>query len=290
MSKLNYQETFNNLLKIEKSDIKVMSITIEPLFRIADTIDVYKDDNLAHQYGIVVAGIAINPISLKPFIVIDSIFDRLSTRTKLFVLYHELGHYQNGDFTLPRKKNSIINSISEAINYKLKYPEREVLADYYAMEKMDSFTDVIDSIHEMYDVIEKALTRKDNSKETNKSLKLLMSLKPKRVRDLTKMFQDGPYYINEGPKQYDDVLEIESFEYKAEPIVCDNPSATLKLEKTDIEDTSIVFRVSENELLKLAGNGDIYVKGKMIENDKQVVDALRELIQSSNKMNQIEQE
>jgi hypothetical protein len=65
----------------------------------------------------------------------------------------------------------------------------------------------------------------------------------------------------------------------------------LEFEPTDPEpagqatpdDGSIDFHVNDNtekriELLSLKRNGDIYVKGKLIENDKEVVDALREWV------------
>jgi hypothetical protein len=43
--------------------------------------------------------------------------------------------------------------------------------------------------------------------------------------------------------------------------------------------TNIVFRVRDDEeILKLDANGDIYVRGELAENDKQVVDALREYL------------
>jgi hypothetical protein len=35
---------------------------------------------------------------------------------------------------------------------------------------------------------------------------------------------------------------------------------------------------AEREILKLCENGDIFVKGKLAENDKEVVDALREFL------------
>ena len=50
------------------------------------------------------------------------------------------------------------------------------------------------------------------------------------------------------------------------------------------EEQSITFNVSNcDEILKLEANGDILVKGKLIENDKQVVDALREFIKVTKK-------
>lgn len=47
----------------------------------------------------------------------------------------------------------------------------------------------------------------------------------------------------------------------------------LKMER----DTSLFeIRNEYNELLRFERNGDIFVKGKLIENDKEVVDAFRE--------------
>lgn len=45
-------------------------------------------------------------------------------------------------------------------------------------------------------------------------------------------------------------------------------------------DGEISFSVPgyKGEVLKLAANGDIFVKGKLIENDKEVVEALRYFI------------
>ena len=45
-----------------------------------------------------------------------------------------------------------------------------------------------------------------------------------------------------------------------------------------LKNNDIVFLANEIEMLKLCGNGDILVKGKLIENDKEVVSALRGFI------------
>jgi hypothetical protein len=52
------------------------------------------------------------------------------------------------------------------------------------------------------------------------------------------------------------------------------------MEQTAVECNTINFysEVQETPILKLCANGDIFVKGKLIENDKEVVDALREFI------------
>jgi hypothetical protein len=39
------------------------------------------------------------------------------------------------------------------------------------------------------------------------------------------------------------------------------------------------------EILKLCENGDIFVKGKLVENDKEVVDAMREFLNSQGCLN-----
>lgn len=44
-------------------------------------------------------------------------------------------------------------------------------------------------------------------------------------------------------------------------------------------DGDICFAVRDHEaIIKLKANGDIYVKGKLIENDKELVQALREFL------------
>lgn len=57
----------------------------------------------------------------------------------------------------------------------------------------------------------------------------------------------------------------------------------LKLvEFKDLERNTIVFSVdkNQNEILKLCPNGDIFVKGRLAENDKEVVNALKEWLNS----------
>ena len=48
------------------------------------------------------------------------------------------------------------------------------------------------------------------------------------------------------------------------------------------EDTDIVFYSNDaEEILRLCDNGDIYVHGHLAENDKDVVDGLREFLKRS---------
>jgi cytosine/adenosine deaminase-related metal-dependent hydrolase len=49
-----------------------------------------------------------------------------------------------------------------------------------------------------------------------------------------------------------------------------------------LEQNTIFFMKDKgaSEVLKLCENGDIFVKGRLAENDKEVVDALREFLKS----------
>ncbi len=61
----------------------------------------------------------------------------------------------------------------------------------------------------------------------------------------------------------------------------------LKLKSSDLEPNTIQFRTTDTtEIIKLCENGDIFVKGKLIENDKEVVDAMREFLIDSGHLNQ----
>ncbi|MEW9575451.1 hypothetical protein U9K47_08305 [Bacillus toyonensis] len=46
----------------------------------------------------------------------------------------------------------------------------------------------------------------------------------------------------------------------------------------DTSQDSINFMVGGQEIISLKSTGDIYVKGKLAENDKEVVDGMRELL------------
>ena len=60
----------------------------------------------------------------------------------------------------------------------------------------------------------------------------------------------------------------------------------LKLIGKEIESNTIRFFTDENnEIIKLCYNGDIFVKGKLIENDKEVVDAMREFLKTQGYLN-----
>ena len=53
-----------------------------------------------------------------------------------------------------------------------------------------------------------------------------------------------------------------------------------------LQSSTITFNASATEpILELKGNGDIFVKGKLIENDKEVVGALREFLQTQGFIN-----
>ena len=56
----------------------------------------------------------------------------------------------------------------------------------------------------------------------------------------------------------------------------------LELKGSELEPNTISFTTTDTmEIIKLCENGDIFVKGKLIENDKEVVDAMREFLKHS---------
>ena len=62
---------------------------------------------------------------------------------------------------------------------------------------------------------------------------------------------------------------------------------TIELKGSDLESNTITFNMTDTtEIIKLCTNGDIFIKGKLIENDKEVVDAMREFLIDSGHLNQ----
>jgi len=68
--------------------------------------------------------------------------------------------------------------------------------------------------------------------------------------------------------------------YKNEDIFINGKLSDLKLKK---EPNTIIFNLGKGDepILLLKENGDIFVKGKLIENDKEIVDAMREFLKYS---------
>ena len=52
------------------------------------------------------------------------------------------------------------------------------------------------------------------------------------------------------------------------------------MDLNNLEPKTIKFcsNESQNEILKLCENGDIFVNGRLAENDKEIVDAMREFL------------
>ena len=58
-----------------------------------------------------------------------------------------------------------------------------------------------------------------------------------------------------------------------------------QIEPSSFEKNTISFVTNHNEpneFIKLCPNGDIFVKGKLVENDKELVDAMREFLKTTN--------
>lgn len=52
---------------------------------------------------------------------------------------------------------------------------------------------------------------------------------------------------------------------------------TIFLSNKDVNE-SINFNVGGQDIISLKGNGDIYVKGELVENNQEVVDGLKEFL------------
>ena len=64
------------------------------------------------------------------------------------------------------------------------------------------------------------------------------------------------------------------------------PKGELKLTEFAPPEPNIKFYGSDRlEILRLEPNGDIFVKGKLVENDKEVVDGLREFLAQNMRYN-----
>ena len=63
----------------------------------------------------------------------------------------------------------------------------------------------------------------------------------------------------------------------------DNEEAGMEINEDEIiEDTDIVFYSNDaEEILRLCDNGDIHVHGNLAENDKDVVEGLREFLKKA---------
>ena len=66
---------------------------------------------------------------------------------------------------------------------------------------------------------------------------------------------------------------------------------TVELKDGDLESNTITFNMTDTtEIIKLCKNGDIFIKGTIDENDKEVVDAMREFLIDSGHLKQKEDE
>lgn len=54
-----------------------------------------------------------------------------------------------------------------------------------------------------------------------------------------------------------------------------------EIKKEELETNTISFNIKEEPIIKLCPNGDIFVKGKLVENDIEVVEGMREFIAKS---------
>lgn len=54
------------------------------------------------------------------------------------------------------------------------------------------------------------------------------------------------------------------------------------IKSDELEPNTITFKIENEPIIKLCTNGDIFVKSKLIENDKELVDGMREFLLKAN--------
>lgn len=206
---IDYQKTFDNVIVVEKDDVVTAEIN-KPLFKICGKIPVYKNDRFLSSHGALIACITISSETNNPFIIVDSLFDKLSFNAKLFAIYHELGHYQNGDFLIRPKE-----SLKKRIKYRMRrfikekiqggYDEREVLADYYACDKMNSTQCALDALEEINELLIESVrfAYSNNEFKLNENIERLNKIHNKRIRSIKEMILEGPYFIDEERKEFE---------------------------------------------------------------------------------------
>lgn len=174
-----------------------------PEFVINNVLPVYKNPPAISCTGAVIACISISNETLTPFIAIDNLFDKLSDMTKLFVIYHEIGHFANGDFSIDRGNYKY--KLKTYFYEKIKQVEcpRENQADYYAASKLDSMPDSLAALDEIkntiLDLYNENVTDEKKKTKAIKRLEKSMSYRKERLKEL---MLTGPYYISEESKEY----------------------------------------------------------------------------------------
>lgn len=73
----------------------------------------------------------------------------------------------------------------------------------------------------------------------------------------------------------DQELEFEFINIHQNPI-----SINSDFSSANFDTNNLSFHTGNKEIIKLCYNGDIFIKGNLVENDKEVVDAMREFLKS----------
>lgn len=198
------REDFRTRMKALQDSIKFDSTNItskdrleEPIMVIANCINVYlmSDNAPSNNYGI--ALIAEGLHSDLPVIYVDKYFDDLDYSSKLFTIYHELGHYVNGDFTRTRSKKERLYNLKQLVLKKLPYEEQK--ADLYAYNKLrEHFPTCIDKVFNRLfeDIRDRCIQElKDNydieEKKLNKYIENIKKEFNNREKTLRKNIRDG---------------------------------------------------------------------------------------------------
>ena len=136
----NYLEIIND--DFEKIVLLNDLSEVKPIGYVGD-IPVIKNNYLINTFGTIFAMITYDKHG-KYYIIIDSLFEKLSTDTKKFALAHELGHKQLKHLEKVKQESGLVNNIDleyEADNFALK-----VFGYKVAVEAIDELVDVASTV------------------------------------------------------------------------------------------------------------------------------------------------
>lgn len=169
----------NNTIKFSDLECNGNDKIQKPVMTICD-IDVYLVTDNAPLKDFSISIIAESLYCDKPIICIDNYFMELNYPSKLFSIYHELGHYVNGDLIRENtKKERFINFINMLSRKNI--PLEEQKADLYAYNKLkEHYPGCIDKIMNnlFYDIMVICIKQlRDNVKDEKKINKYIDSIK-----------------------------------------------------------------------------------------------------------------
>lgn len=164
---------------------EIIDINIDtPIYKIGNKINVYlKNKKTLGEASI--AMITNYNGNISPIIIVDEYFMMLQEDSKKFVLYHEIGHYINGDldkeyYTLKESFSLTLSLFLNTLNYE------EQNADLYALRKINNNLNLA---KKCFDDIKNICEKQIEDDYKDRTEKYINNLKRKNTKDFNKRFR-----------------------------------------------------------------------------------------------------